>query len=257
MRSSSTPRRRDAATTRRATTTTRRRRSRPIGSIARLAVSRARRRTRVFHRSIRRPRLLGDRPNATDDAIATTSMARATDVAIEIEPSPRDRSVRSNLDASIERSSNRAIDPSGSPSAPTSRPAAQRDGRRHERLGRRQRRFTTPERGTAAATDDDDDDDDTETVDVGAGAAGRVAAEIGIRPAASAESARGGGRRRVARIRCVDDDGATRANDGDGDDEREFLIDRSRARDDARTRRAREGTHAIAISTAPHDGDGR
>ena len=50
---------------------------------------------------------------------------------------------------------------------------------------------------------------------------------------------------------------ATRANDGDGDDEREFLIDRSRARDDARTRRAREGTHAIAISTAPHDGDGR
>ena len=200
MRSSSTPRRRDATTTRRATTTTRRRRSRPIGSIARLAVSRARRRTRVFHRSIRRPRLLGDRPNATDDAIAT-SMARSTDVAIEIDPAHRDRSVRSNLDASIERSSNRAIDPSGSPSAPTSRPAAQRDGRRHERLGRRQRRFTTPERGTAAATDDDDDDDDTETVDVGAGAAGRVAAEIGIRPAASAESARGGGRRRDARER--------------------------------------------------------
>ena len=255
MRSSSTPRRRDAATTRRATTTTRRRRSRPIGSIARLAVSRARRRTRVFHRSIRRPR-----DAATDRTRPTTRSrrtARSTDVAIEIERSHRDRSVRSNLDASIERSSNRAIDPSGSPSAPTSRPAAQRDGRRHERLGRRQRRFTTPERGTAAATDDDDDDDDTETVDVGAGAAGRVAAEIGIRPAASAESARGGGRRRVARIRCVDDDGATRTCDGDGDDEREFLIDRSRARDDARTRRAREGTHAIAISTAPHDGDGR
>ena len=184
-------------------------------------------------------------------------MARSTDVEIEIEP---DRTAIDRCDrTSTRRSNDRRIARStlGSPSAPTSRPAAQRDGRRHERLGRRQRRFTTPERGTAAATDDDDDDDDTETVDVGAGAAGRVAAEIGIRPAASAESARGGGRRRVARIRCVDDDGATRANDGDGDDEREFLIDRSRARDDARTRRAREGTHAIAISTAPHDGDGR
>ena len=257
MRSSSTPRRRDAATTRRATTD---------DATTTIATDRIDRASRGVARAASNARLpsidstparRGDRPNATDDAIATTSMARSTDVEIEIDPAPRDRSVRSNLDASIERSSNRAIDPSGSPSAPTSRPAAQRDGRRHERLGRRQRRFTTPERGTAAATDDDDDDDDTETVDVGAGAAGRVAAEIGIRPAASAESARGGGRRRVARIRCVDDDGATRANDGDGDDEREFLIDRSRARDDARTRRAREGTHAIAISTAPHDGDGR
>jgi len=165
--------------------------------------------------------------------------------------------VRSNLDASIERSSTRAIDPKDRRRRRRHARRHSATQRRHERLGRRQRRFTTPERGTAAATDDDDDDDDTETVDVGAGAAGRVAAEIGIRPAASAESASGGGRRRVARIRCVDDDGATRANDGDGDDEREFLIDRSRARDDARTRRAREGTHAIAISTAPHDGDGR
>ena len=183
--------------------------------------------------------------------------ARATDVVIEIEPKHRDRSVRSNLDASIERSSNRAIDPKDRRRRRRHARRHSATQRRHERLGRRQRRFTTPERGTAAATDDDDDDDDTETVDVGAGAAGRVAAEIGIRPAASAESASGGGRRRCARIRCVDDDGATRANDGDGDDEREFLIDRSRARDDARTRRAREGTHAIAISTAPHDGDGR
>ena len=256
MRSSSTPRRRDAATTRRATTTTRRRRSRPIGSIARLAVSRARRRTRVFHRSIRRPR-----DAATDRTRPTTRSRRHR---WRVRPTSRSKSTpRPAIDrcdrTSTRRSNDRRIARStlGSPSAPTSRPAAQRDGRRHERLGRRQRRFTTPERGTAAATDDDDDDDDTETVDVGAGAAGRVAAEIGIRPAASAESARGGGRRRVARIRCVDDDGATRANDGDGDDEREFLIDRSRARDDARTRRAREGTHAIAISTAPHDGDGR
>ena len=57
------------------------------------------------------PARRGDRPNATDAAIATTSMARSTDVEIEIDPAHRDRSVRSNLDASIERSSNRAIDP--------------------------------------------------------------------------------------------------------------------------------------------------
>ena len=198
----------------------------------------------------------GDRPNATDDAIETHG---ACDRRLPSKSNlkHRDRSVRSNLDASIERSSNRAIDPKDRRRRRRHARRHSATQRRHERLGRRQRRFTTPERGTAAATDDDDDDDDTETVDVGAGAAGRVAAEIGIRPAASAESASGGGRRRVARIRCVDDDGATRANDGDGDDEREFLIDRSRARDDARTRRAREGTHAIAISTAPHDGDGR
>ena len=254
MRSSSTPRRRDDATTRRATTTTRRRRddrsdrSRVSRCRAR-GVERASSIDRFDARATRRPTERDRRRDRHRWRVRPTSKSKSTP-RTAIDRCDRTSTRRSN-DRRIARSTR------GSPSAPTSRPAAQRDGRRHERLGRRQRRFTTPERGTAAATDDDDDDDDTETVDVGAGAAGRVAAEIGIRPAASAESARGGGRRRVARIRCVDDDGATRANDGDGDDEREFLIDRSRARDDARTRRAREGTHAIAISTAPHDGDGR
>ena len=256
MRSSSTPRRRDATTTRRATTTTRRRRD---DRSDRSRVSRCR--ARGVERASSIDRFDARVFSATDRTRPTTRSRRHR---WRVRPTSRSKSNdRTAIDrcdrTSTRRSNDRRIARStlGSPSAPTSRPAAQRDGRRHERLGRRQRRFTTPERGTAAATDDDDDDDDTETVDVGAGAAGRVAAEIGIRPAASAESARGGGRRRVARIRCVDDDGATRANDGDGDDEREFLIDRSRARDDARTRRAREGTHAIAISTAPHDGDGR
>ena len=111
MRSSSTPRRRDDATTRRATTD---------DATTTIATDRIDRASRGVARAASNARLpwvdstparRGDRPNATDDAIATTSMARATDVAIEIEPSPRDRSVRSNLDASIERSSNRAIDP--------------------------------------------------------------------------------------------------------------------------------------------------
>ena len=221
MRSSSTPRRRDATTTRRATTTTRRRRddrsdrSRVSRCRAR-GVERASSIDRFDARATRRPTERDRRRDRHRWRVRPTSKSKSTP-RTAIDRCDRTSTRRSN-DRRIARST------LGSPSAPTSRPAAQRDGRRHERLGRRQRRFTTPERGTAAATDDDDDDDDddTETVDVGAGAAGRVAAEIGIRPAASAESARGGGRRRVARIRCVDDDGATRANDGDGDDERDF-----------------------------------
>ena len=110
MRSSSTPRRRDDATTRRATTD---------DATTTIATDRIDRASRGVARAASNARLpsidstparRGDRPNATDDAIAT-SMARSTDVAIEIEPAHRDRSVRSNLDASIERSSNRAIDP--------------------------------------------------------------------------------------------------------------------------------------------------
>ena len=221
MRSSSTPRRRDDATTRRATTTTRRRRD---DRSDRSRVSRCR--ARGVERASSIDRFDARVFSATDRTRPTTRSRRHR---WRVRPTSRSKSnPRPAIDrcdrTSTRRSNDRRIARStlGSPSAPTSRPAAQRDGRRHERLGRRQRRFTTPERGTAAATDDDDDDDDTETVDVGAGAAGRVAAEIGIRPAASAESASGGGRRRVARIRCVDDDGATRANDGDGDDERDF-----------------------------------